>query len=55
MTKTTLSLLLALAAAGLTACDKSPETYPISNEQCGPEDPVKTLSASDCDVPLPAI
>ncbi len=55
MSKSTLSLLFTLAALGLAACDKTHETYPISGEQCGPEDPVKTLDAADCNVPLPPI
>ncbi len=24
--------------------------YPVSGEECGPDDPVLTLDASDCDV-----
>ncbi|MEW2918918.1 hypothetical protein AB1A64_17780 [Ruegeria sp. ANG10] len=41
------------AAMLLSACEKDTETYPVSGEQCGPEDPVKTLDAADCDI-LPA-
>lgn len=41
------------AAVFLSACEKDTETYPVSGEQCGPEDPVKTLDAADCDI-LPA-
>ncbi|MES0828339.1 hypothetical protein [Ruegeria sp. SCP11] len=41
------------AALLLSACEKDVETYPVSGEQCGPEDPVKTLDAADCNI-LPA-
>ncbi len=49
-TKPILVLLLA-AAAVLSACEKSTETYPVTGEQCGPNDPVKKLDADDCFVP----
>lgn len=55
MPKSALSLFLTLAALGLTACDKTHETYPVSGQQCGPEDPVKTLDAADCNLPLAPI
>ncbi|WP_425081768.1 hypothetical protein [Ruegeria arenilitoris] len=45
--------LMMAAAVLLSACEKDSETYPVSGEQCGPEDPVKTLDAADCDI-LPA-
>ena len=32
---------------GLMGCEQQ-DTYPISGEDCGPEDPVQTLDASDC-------
>lgn len=41
------------AAVLLSACEKDSGSYPVSGEQCGPEDPVKTLDAADCDI-LPA-
>lgn len=41
------------AAVLLSACEKDTETYPVTGEQCGPDDPVKTLDAADCDI-LPA-
>jgi hypothetical protein len=45
-----LPALIALAA--LAACDTTTaETYPLSEEQCGPGDPVLDLDASDCVVP----
>lgn len=31
----------------LAACTE-PGTYPISGEECGPDDPVLELDASDC-------
>ncbi|SLN60395.1 hypothetical protein [Ruegeria meonggei] len=47
------AVLMMAAALLLSACDKTSETYPVTGEQCGPEDPVKTLDAADCDI-LPA-
>ena len=35
----------------LPGCEEEGK-YPISGEDCGPNDPVKTLDASDC-VPFP--
>ncbi|UWR02573.1 hypothetical protein K3740_16235 [Ruegeria conchae] len=49
-----LSALLVASAAILAGCEKEAETYPITGEQCGPEDPVKTLDAEDCYIP-PAV
>ncbi|MGB0499097.1 MAG: hypothetical protein ACPGID_12220 [Rubricella sp.] len=37
-------LLMLALIAGLTAC--TTETYPVSGEECGPEDPVQDLDAS---------
>lgn len=45
-----LSFLLLVGALGLSACAET-GTYPVSAEQCGPADPVKTLDAADCVVP----
>ena len=43
-----LPLTAALAAAlFLTACAE-PGRYPVTGAECGPDDPVKTLDASDC-------
>lgn len=47
-------ILLIASAAVLSACEKSSDTYPVSGEQCGPNDPVKTLDAEDCFIP-PAV
>jgi len=44
-------VLLVAAAAVLSACEKSAETYPVTGEQCGPNDPVKELDAEDCFIP----
>lgn len=52
-TKPILIVLLASAAI-LSACEKSTDTYPVTGEQCGPDDPVKTLDAADCYIP-PAV
>ena len=40
-----------IAMFGLAACAE-PGHYPVSDEECGPNDPVLTLDASDC-APLP--
>ncbi|WP_372573153.1 hypothetical protein [Ruegeria jejuensis] len=51
MTSVAKTLLATLAAlAVLSACTKE-GTYPISGEECGPDDPVKTLEGADCYVP----
>ncbi len=49
-----LAALLMVSAAFLTACEKQSDTYPITGEQCAPEDPVQTLDAGDCYIP-PAV
>ncbi|MEX0306104.1 MAG: hypothetical protein AB3N12_01850 [Ruegeria sp.] len=49
-----LAAFLVASTAILAACEKGSDTYPISGEQCGPEDPVKTLDAEDCYIP-PAV
>lgn len=49
MLNKTLAALM-LAAALLSACENTNETYPISGEECGPNDPVQTLDAADCAV-----
>jgi hypothetical protein len=41
-------LTLTLAVLG---CAK-PGHYPISGEDCGPNDPVQTLDAADCTAPV---
>lgn len=46
MKKATILVALSLVL-GLTGCEKE-GTYPITGEECGPEDPVKTLDAKDC-------
>ena len=46
MKKTTILVALSLVL-GVTGCEKQ-DTYPITGEACGPEDPVKTLDAKDC-------
>jgi hypothetical protein len=38
---------LALVLAGCT----EPGHYPVSGEECGPNDPVLELDANDCGVP----
>ena len=41
-------VLLFAAALALTAC-VAPDKYPVSGEECGPEDPVKEIDASMAD------
>jgi hypothetical protein len=42
--------LLALTLA-LFGCAE-PGHYPLSGEDCGPNDPVRTLDAADCTAPI---
>ncbi len=49
-----LALVLLVAAATLSACEKEPDSYPVTGETCAPTDPVQTLDAADCYVP-PAV
>lgn len=44
-------LLFPVLAAALLACS-APGTYPISGEECDPDDPVQGLDASDCIPPV---
>ncbi len=46
---------LMMAAMLLSACEKTAETYPVTGEQCGPEDPVQTLDAADCNILPPGV
>ena len=50
MNKSLIALIMVCGVL-LTACENNGETYPVSGEQCGPEDPVKKLDAADCIVP----
>ncbi len=43
-------LAILFAAITLSACE--PETYPISGEECGPNDPVQELDATNCLPPV---
>lgn len=43
-------LTLIALTIGLLGCAEG--TYPLSNEQCGPADPVKDLDAADCVLPV---
>lgn len=37
-----------LVAVALAACTPTPETYPVSGEECEPGDPVQDLEVADC-------
>ncbi len=50
MLNKSLAVLMMAVAVLLSACEKEPETYPVSGEECGPNDPVKTLDATDCNI-----
>ncbi len=54
LNKSIAAVLLVLATV-LSGCEKSADTYPVTGEQCGPEDPVKTLDAEDCYVPAAGV
>ena len=43
-------ILLLAATLGLSACSET-GTYPGSQDQCTPTDPVQELHANDCMVP----
>ncbi|MDP5216060.1 hypothetical protein Q5Y75_02405 [Ruegeria sp. 2205SS24-7] len=51
MTPFTKALLAAVATLALLGACVKEDTYPVTGEQCGPEDPVKELDAADCYVP----
>ncbi|WP_209598391.1 hypothetical protein [Ruegeria sp. HKCCSP351] len=51
MLNKSLAALMMISAMLLSACENKGETYPVTGEQCGPNDPVKTLDAEDCYVP----
>ncbi len=46
----TIPLIALLAATLVTGCEQK-DQYPISGEECAPEDPVKSLDVSDCVTP----
>ncbi len=48
--KTLIQTLLLLGVLGLGACTQ-PDTYPVTGETCGPDDPVLELDAADCGTP----
>ena len=50
-----LTTVLMMAALILSACEKEADTYPVTGEQCGPDDPVQTLDATDCNILPPGI
>ncbi|MGJ8623075.1 MAG: hypothetical protein ACSHW1_09870 [Yoonia sp.] len=43
-------ILLLISAFVIAACAQA-DRYPISGEECGPNDPVLTLDAADCTIP----
>lgn len=45
-------LALVLSCLLLIPACTDPETYPVSGEKCGPDDPVRTLDARDCVPPV---
>ena len=48
MTPVRIIILALLSLPLLLAACTEPGTYPISGEECGPDDPVLELDASDC-------
>lgn len=50
MLNKSLAAFMMAAAVLLSACEKEADTYPVSGDECGPNDPVKTLDASDCNI-----
>ncbi len=51
MMNKSLVALMMVCGVLLTACENNEETYPVTGEECGPDDPVKKLDAADCLVP----
>lgn len=49
--KHVLATACVLASLLLAACEE--DKYPVSGEECGPDDPVKGLDAGDCTIPGP--
>lgn len=45
---TRLHMLGIFLAMTLTACTLAPDTYPVTGEECGPNDAVKGLDVPDC-------
>ena len=41
------SFFALVALVGLVACE-TPQTYPVSGQECGPEDPVLDLNVENC-------
>ncbi|MDJ0628396.1 MAG: hypothetical protein QNJ44_09070 [Rhodobacter sp.] len=41
-------MLAVLSTVLLIGCAVEEETYPLTGAPCGPDDPVKDMSASDC-------
>ena len=50
MTKLTTLVFLGVFAV-LAGCTE-PDHYPISGQECGPDDPVLDLDANDCVLPI---
>ncbi|UWQ82088.1 hypothetical protein [Leisingera caerulea] len=48
MTLVRLIMLALMSLPLLLAACNEPGTYPVSGEECGPDDPVLELDASDC-------
>ncbi|MDJ1008772.1 MAG: hypothetical protein QNJ13_13230 [Paracoccaceae bacterium] len=42
---------MTIAALALLAGCTEPDTYPVSGEECAPDDPVQTIEVFECDVP----
>lgn len=43
-----LLLLAMFAGLGIAACTPEENTYPLTGEECGPEDPVQDFGGTDC-------
>ena len=50
MTRLAKLLFPILAILALAACE-GPDRYPVSGEECNPDDPVQDLDAADCAIP----
>jgi hypothetical protein len=44
-------IIFPLTLLALSGCTQ-PDTYPVTGEECGPDDPVRSLDAGDCVTPI---
>ncbi|MBV2361066.1 hypothetical protein KUH32_14975 [Thalassococcus sp. CAU 1522] len=50
--KVTALFALFCSAFLLAACEPPQDRYPITGQECGPDDPVTDMDAADCVAPI---